>query len=72
MCVVYVKNMHVCMCMSACGLMYVCVHVSVSVYAGVSADVCACVCVSASVYLWHAKYKICIFGIHACHKKYKM
>ena len=56
--------------------MYVCVHVSVSVCAGVSADVCACVCVSVylcmCVYLWHAKYKICIFGIHACHKKCKM
>ena len=38
----YVKNMHVCQCMSACVLMYVCVHVSVSVCAGVSADVCAC------------------------------
>ena len=43
--------MHVCLCMSACVLMYVCVHVSVSVCAGVSADVCACVCVSVHVYI---------------------
>ena len=63
--------MHVCLCMSAYVLMYVCVHVSVSVCAGVSADVCACLCIYACVYLWHAKYKIFIFGIHACHKKCK-
>ena len=48
---VYVKNMHVCLCISACVLMYVCVHVSASVCAGVSADVCACVCVSVNVYI---------------------
>ena len=36
--------MHVHLCMSACVLMYVCVHVSVSVCAGASADVSACVC----------------------------
>ena len=44
--------MHVCLCMSACVLMYVCVHVSVSVCTGVSADVCACVCVSVHVYIY--------------------
>ena len=43
--------MHVCLCMSACVLMYDCVHVSVSVCAGVFADVCACVCVSVHVYI---------------------
>ena len=43
--------MHVCLCMSACVLMYVCVHMSVSVCDGVSADVCACVCVSVHVYI---------------------
>ena len=43
--------MHVCLCMSACVLMYVCVPVSVSVYVGVSTDVCACVCVSVHVYI---------------------
>ena len=37
--------------MSACVLMYFCVHVSLSVCAGVSADVCACVCVSVHVYI---------------------
>ena len=46
------KNMHVCQCMSACALMYVCVHVSVSVCTGVSADVCACVCASVHVYIF--------------------
>ena len=62
--------MHVCLCMSACVLMYVCVHVSVYVCVGVSEGcVCMCLCICACVYLWHAKYKICIFGIHACHKK---
>ena len=50
-CFCMLKNMHVCLCMSACVLMYVCVHVSVSVCAGVSADVCACVCVSVHVYI---------------------
>ena len=43
--------MHVCLCMSACVLMYVCVHVSVSICAGVSVDVCRCVCVSVHVYI---------------------
>ena len=41
----------VCLCMSACVLKYVCVHVSVSVCAGVSVDVCSCVCVSVHVYI---------------------
>ena len=62
-CVSYVC-LHVCLGMSVCMCLYLC--------AGVSADVCACVCVSVHVYIWHAKYKMCIFGIHACHKKCKM
>ena len=48
---VYVKNMHVCLCMSACVLKYVCEHVSVSVCVGVSADVCACVYLFVHMYI---------------------
>ena len=39
------------MCMSACALVYVCVHVSVGLCAGISAHVCACVCVSVHMYV---------------------
>ena len=67
---VYVKK---CACVSVCVCM--CAYVCMCLYlcAGVSAYVCACVlCICACVYLWHVKYKICISGIHACHKKGKM
>ena len=58
--------------MSACVLMYICVHVPVSVCAGVSADVGVCVCISVHVYICGMpNIKFCIFGIHACHKSAK-
>ena len=49
------KDMHMYLCMSACVLMYDCVHMSVSVCAGVCRCGCMCLCICACVYLSHAK-----------------
>ena len=70
---VYVKkyacvSVYVCMCAYVC----LCACVCICMCCCLCRCVCMCLCICACVYLWHAKYKICIFGIHACHKKCKM
>ena len=59
---------YVCMCAYVC----LCACVCISMCWCLCRCVCMCLCICAYVYLLHAKYKICIFGIHACHKKCKM
>ena len=67
---VYVKkyvcvSVYVCMCAHVC----LCACVCICMCWCLCRCVCMCLCICACVYLWHAKYKIYVFGIHACHKK---
>ena len=70
---VYVKkyacvSVYVCM----CAYVYLCACVCICMCWCLCRCMCMSLCIYACVYLWYAKYKICIFSIHAYHKKFKM
>ena len=69
-CVYVKKNVHACVCLHVCLCLHPCVCICMCWC--LCRCVCMCLCICAWVYLWHAKYRFCIFGIHACHKKCKM